>query len=418
MKKKNVLFVQSYNPNKGNSSVITATQYALKDDDVNIEITAAVPETACKQFHVDCYDWLVSYKKIVLQKSKINKAIALMKEGLWVVYLFLWIIFYKLGIRLYVPKRKRKTIGAYERADAVVFPGGHSFTSMNGLGRVFSHCMGLYFGKILGKKTMVYAHTIGPFKGRFGKVIKWMSMYVLRRTDLVTIREKDSLKYCKGCNVKLTAETVFSLPTDKDAAKEVVELQKLKERGKTIVGLTIHHIYYKYFFSKEEYVNKMVDIINMMSAKYDCDVLLIPMESHTGNYNDVDLAMELKEQLTSPERFVILQSDYEPIVTSSIIGNVDLFVGTKTHSIVYGLKSGVPTLSISYQQKANEFMEMFGVLEDAIDLEKLNINDFEEIFKRMLGNLDDIRNRQEKMYAIIQEKSLENKELLLELLQS
>ena len=142
------------------------------------------------------------------------------------------------------------------------------------------------------------------------------------------------------------------------------------------------------------------------------------MESHTGNYNDVDLAMELKEQLTSPERFVILQSDYEPIVTSSIIGNVDLFVGTKTHSIVYGLKSGVPTLSISYQQKANEFMEMFGVLEDAIDLEKLNINDFEEIFKRMLGNLDDIRNRQEKMYAIIQEKSLENKELLLELLQS
>ena len=78
--KKNVLFVQSYNPNKGNSSVITATQYALKDDDVNIEITAAVPETACRQFHVDCYDWLVSYKKIVLQKSKINKAIALMKE--------------------------------------------------------------------------------------------------------------------------------------------------------------------------------------------------------------------------------------------------------------------------------------------------------------------------------------------------
>ena len=58
------------------------------------------------------------------------------------------------------------------------------------------------------------------------------------------------------------------------------------------------------------------------------------------------------------------------------------------------------------------------MLEDAIDLEKLNINDFEEIFKRMLGNLDDIRNRQEKMYAIIQEKSLENKELLLELLQS
>ena len=73
--KKNILIVQSYNPNKGNSSVITATQYALKDEDVNIEITAAVPETARNQFHVNCYDWLVSYKKIVLQKSKPKKII-------------------------------------------------------------------------------------------------------------------------------------------------------------------------------------------------------------------------------------------------------------------------------------------------------------------------------------------------------
>lgn len=413
---KNILFVQNYNPNKGNSSVITATQYALKDEDVHIAITSAVPETARLQYKVDCYDWLVSYKRVILQKSKMKKLIALMQEGLWVIYLFLWILFFKIGLTLPVPNRKRATIDAYLNADVVVFPGGHSFTTMNGLGQVFSHCMGLHFGRILGKKTMVYAHTIGPFSGRIAPVIRWMSLYVLRKTTLVTVREKDSLKFCDHCNVRLTAESVFSMPTDISQAEGVTELQELRKKGKKVVGLTIHHIYYKYFFSKEVYMRKMADIIDRIAVDYGCEVLLIPMESVTGNYNDVDMAWELKTMLKSPNRFTILGKDYDPIVVSAIIGSVDLFVGTKTHSIVYGLKSGVPTLSISYQQKANEFMEMFGVLENAIDLKDLDVLKFDAIFKRMINNLPSIRKQQEIVYVAIQRKSMENKELLMGLL--
>ena len=183
-----------------------------------------------------------------------------------------------------------------------------------------------------------------------------------------------------------------------------------------VFGLTIHHIYYKYFFSKEVYMRKMADIIDRIAMDYDCEVLLIPMESVTGNYNDVDMAWELKTMLKSPNRFTILGKDYDPIVVSAIIGSVDLFVGTKTHSIVYGLKSGVPTLSISYQQKANEFMEMFGVLENAIDLKDLDVLKFDAIFKRMINNLPSIRKQQEIAYVAIQRKSMENKELLMGLL--
>ena len=89
---------------------------------------------------------------------------------------------------------------------------------------------------------------------------------------------------------------------------------------------------------------------------------------------------------------------------------------TKTHSIVYGLKSGVPTLSISYQQKANEFMDMFGVLNHAIDLKDLDEVKFENIFKEIINNLDSTRKLQEDNYQIIRQKSMENKDLLMALL--
>ncbi len=416
MEKKNILVVQNFNPNKGNSSVISATMHVLKEYDVNIEITSAVPEKGRKQYNVNCYDWLVSYKDIIYQKSKFKKVIALIKEMCWVVYLFIWIGFYKIGVTMPVPKRKKETIDAYKKADVVVFPGGHSFTTMNGLGQVFSHCIGFHFGNILGKKTMVYAHTIGPFKGRFSGIIKWMSMYVLKRTTLITIREKDSMKFCKNFNAKLTAETVFSLPTELSLADNNTELTELRKEKKPIIGLTIHHIYYKYFFTKEGYMKIMTDIINLIIDKYNCNVLLIPMESKTGNYNDRDMAYEMKEMLNNKECFKIIENDYESNVTAAIIGSCDLFIGTKTHSIVYGLKSEVPTLSIAYQQKANEFMEMYGVLENSINLNELNAIEFEKIFSRMMNNLKDVREREQKFNNIIINKSLENRDLLINLL--
>ena len=414
---RNILIIQNFNPNKGNNSVISAMMYALKDDNVNIEITAAVPSKGTAQYGVTCYEWLVSYEKMMYGASKSWKMMAACKEFLWVTYLMTWILFYKLGFQLYVPKRKRPTIDAYRRCDAVVFSGGHSFTTMNGLGFVFSHCVGLYFGKVLGKKTMVYSHTIGPFDGKFKWILKPLSMFVLKRTDLITVREKDSLKYCKDCHAVLTAEAVFAMPTDMSLAKDVAELKKLKIKGKPIIGLTIHHIYYKYFFTKEEYIHHMVDILNMVTIKYDCNVLLIPMETKmAGRYNDRDLAHEMKKQMTKPEHFEIIDGDYLPAVSASIIANTDMFIGTKTHSIVYGLKSEVPTLCIAYQQKANEFMDMYGCLQNSINLKDLNVVSFERIFDRMLNNLEEIRSVQRENNIKVRDLSLRNKNLLLELL--
>ena len=413
---KNILIVQNFNPNKGNNSVVTAMMSALQGVDVNIEITSAVPESAVEQYGVPCFDWLVSYKNILYSKSKIKKLLALICEILWVIYLLIWIVMFKIHIKLWVPMRKKKTIDAYQRADVVVFPGGHSFTTMNGLGQVFSHCMGFYFGKIIGKKTMVYAHTVGPFTGIWAPIIRGMSLYVLKRTDVVTIREKDSLKYCTRCNAILTAETVFGIPTELQQADCVKELQEIRETGNIVVGLTIHHIYYKYFFTKDEYIRIMADCINIMTQQFACNVLLIPMESKTGNYNDRDLAYEIKKMLVLPESFKIIDEDYEPIVTSAIIGKCDMFVGTKTHSIVYGLKAEVPTLCIAYQQKANEFMEMYGVPENAINLSDLNSTIFQAVFSRMIADLDGIKTIQRNHNKLVRQKALENRDILLTLL--
>lgn len=415
---KNLLIIQNYNANKGDSSVIHTMKKTITemDGEVSISLTSYDPEMAKEEYALESAEWIINFRNIKLAHSKIGKLYYFVKEFLWIIYSLVWIVFYKIGLNLPLPKFKKKTIKLYLQSEVVVLPGGHFFTNLNGFPVNISHAYGLLYAKLLGKKTMVYSQTVGPFFGKFATLTKRITDFVIKHTDVVTLREEDSTQYCKGYeNVYVTAETVFALPTNTTVSKNIKQLQDLKKDEKTLVGVTIHHIYFKHFFSRDDYVKIMSNIFDEIIGKYDCNILIIPMEASYHKGGDRPIANEMKELCKYKESIYILDGDLDPLTTSSVIANTDIFVGTKTHSIVYGLKSIVPTLSISYQQKSTEFMKMFGVEENAIDLKVLNINDFMNIFNRLFENKGKYKNIQKENYEIVKNKSLENNRYLLSL---
>lgn len=415
---KNLLIIQNYNANKGDSSVIHTMKKTITEMDskVSISLTSYDPEMAKEEYGLESAEWVVNFRNIKLAHSKIGKLYYFAKEFLWIAYSLVWIVFCKVGLKLPLPKFKRKTIELYLQSEVVVLPGGHFFTNLNGFPVNISHAYGLLYAKWLGKKTMIYSQTVGPFFGKFGTLTKKIADFVIKHTDVVTLREEDSTQYCKGYkNVHVTAETVFALPTDKQVAKDLEQLQELKNKEGLVVGVTIHHIYFKHFFSKSEYVELISNIFDEIVSKFKCIVLIIPMEASYHKGGDRPIAKEMKELCTYSDKVHILEGDFDPLMTSSAIANTDIFIGTKTHSIVYGLKSIVPTISISYQQKSTEFMKMFGVEENAIDLKGLELEPFMDIFKKVYQNQEKYKNAQKEFYEKVKEKSLENNKYLLSL---
>jgi polysaccharide pyruvyl transferase WcaK-like protein len=101
-----------------------------------------------------------------------------------------------------------------------------------------------------------------------------------------------------------------------------------------------------------------------------------------------------------------------------VIANTDIFIGTKTHSIVYGLKGLVPTISISYQDKSNQFMKMFNVSENAIDMKKLTVDDFMKIFARVYNSTDLYRTKQTDALPKVKRLAEMNNDILLGLLRN
>ncbi len=414
---KKLLIIQNYNANKGDSSVIHTMKNTLKKadpSDLDIAVTSYDPEKATEEYGLVSAEWIINFRDIKLAKGKRNKLKYTLKEGSWIVYSMVWLLARKLGVDLKIPEFKKKTIDLYLNSEVVVLPGGHFFTNLNGFSTNFSHFYGLLFAYLLDKKTMIYAETIGPFFGPFGKLTRRMTRFIGKKVDLITVREKNSLTECQDLdNVQVTAESVFALEAaDPETAKELVELKKT---DKLLVGVTIHHIYWKHYFTREKYISLMAGIFDRITSDYNAEILIIPMEMSMHKGGDRPIAQEMIDTMKTDGTVRILEGDLDPITTAAVIAQTDLFIGTKTHSIVYGLKSAVPTISISYQQKSNEFMDMFGMLDNAINLEELDVDRFMEIFANLHAEKDSIRQRQAEALVRVREAALKNNSLLLNL---
>lgn len=417
---KNILIVQNYNANKGDSSVVYAMLSSLRgwnDEDLSYSVTSYDPWKASTEYGIPAAEFAFNLREMKLRRG-FSRVWAFFREGLWVVYGFVWAAFRRFwNISLPVPLFKKKTMQLYEDADVVVLPGGHFFTNFNGLGMTFSHFFAMTLAFAMGKPTMIYAQTVGPFFGKFKIPVRAMTNFILQNVDAITLREKGGLSYCKNArNVQITAETVFALDTDKCIVKNVKEFDSIQKKNKILIGMTIHHIYYRHYFSRQRYIAIISDIMKQITKDFNAFIVIIPMEEAVHNGGDRPLAQEMIEKSGQAENIYILQEELTSYLTAAVIANTDIFIGTKTHSIVYGLKGLVPTISISYQDKSNQFMKMFNVYENAIDMKDLNVDDFMKIFGRVYSSMDLYRTKQADELPKVKRLTEMNNKILLGLL--
>ncbi|MGQ1891995.1 polysaccharide pyruvyl transferase family protein [Thermophagus sp. OGC60D27] len=411
---KNILIVQNYNINKGDTSVVHAMKYSLEEyyNDIKIFLTSYDPEKAMKEYHVESAHWLIDYSRIKKAPNGLYKIFYFLEEILWVIYSWIWVKLFTFNLSnlKFIPVNRRKTIQLYLNADVVVLPGGHFFTTLNKFPVVFSHYYSMWFAHKLKKKTMIYAQTIGPFKGFWSKIVRLITGKAINFCDKITVREGSSLRYDKNKKMILTGEVVF-------LNKNVERKMFLKKENDKLIGITIHHIYYSQYYSREGYIALMGEILTKIIDEYGYNILFIPMESFRNKeVGDRLIIGEIKKFINREDKTKVVEDDLTPEETESLISSVEIFIGTKTHSIVYALKKCVPTIAIAYQEKSTEFMKAFNVPENSIELAKLNVSDFMTIFNNVINNLNKYKSVQRNALEKVIEKAELNNEVLYELI--
>jgi len=281
-----------------------------------------------------------------------------------------------------IDRRAKRIFQCYRDADLIIYAGGgylggpyHS---------IYNTLIPMYLAKKLGAKIYLSGITVEEPQGF---LLKKIMKSILNKIDLITVREPESLKVLEKMKIKskfiLTSDHAFLLGCESSTVgRNLLNEVGIINNNKLRIGINLKDWNSKFTNNNlsEVSINKivpyqkaMVETIEKLLTKLDAEIVLFPFQT-TSNNNDLKLSLKIKENVKPQlqNKIFVLKNDYSPEQLKTMIGEMDIFIGTRFHSTVFALSMGVPTISISYMQKNHGLMNMMDLEDWSLDFDTLN----------------------------------------------
>ncbi|WP_110927019.1 polysaccharide pyruvyl transferase family protein [Bacillus massiliglaciei] len=300
-----------------------------------------------------------------------------------------------------VPSNRNPEIfEAYTNADLIISCGGgflYSHPKYHIEASLIMHLAQIYFAKKLGKKVLIYSQSIGPFRSKLSKKI---ANNVLKKVDVITIREKLSKGFLEEININnsvIVGDSAFVMGYNQEVAKEneLIEINN----NQLNVGITVRQWVFpgkentKYFY--EKYIKSVAETIELLINKYDANVYLVPQVTGPTPIEDDRISNNhILEKLSNniKEKVNTLKKDYSPQELKTIYSKFDIFIGTRMHSNIFSLSSQVPTVAISYEPKTTGIMQSLGLSEFVVEINDITPEELKSKTVKCIENHTNYKN--------------------------
>ncbi|MCK9150774.1 polysaccharide pyruvyl transferase family protein [Methanobacterium alcaliphilum] len=398
--------------NKGEVAILEGIYESLKKlGEFNIKLFSFHPDFDKREYgnKAQIIDVLNCFHMSFINNatSKLNKIFIF---GFLTFQHFLFLFFYRLfGKRIALKIFKGNIWKEYLNVDLVIV--GH-----DSLITAISYLPFVVFFKSLKKSVMIF----GGGVGREGSTLwVFLARHILNKLDLITLREQISYDYLRKIGINkvpmfVTADPGFlmkSLPIDQ--SYELLKKENISKE-KPLIGITLSWMTTsKYCFPEipkkedkyKKYIEMMAQIIQQLSDELNVNIVLI---SHVfGPEKDQDdrwIIEDIYNLLENKEPLRIITNEYKAAELKGIIGNLDLLIGERLHSIIAAANLNIPFLAVTYPSP-----RMKGVL-GMMNIESIfNVKDLdyyiylnkiketwkkrEEISSQLSNNHENIKNR-------------------------
>ncbi|MBP3414493.1 MAG: polysaccharide pyruvyl transferase family protein [Clostridia bacterium] len=273
---------------------------------------------------------------------------------------------------------------------------GDGFTGIYGTRRNFVQCLRKQMVLSAKKPLYLLPQTYGNYKFPFKK---W-SVNLIKKATLAYARDEQTAKSV-GPFVKTTSDMAFGLPFDKslykfDEGKKIgINVSSLLWDTKTVgrFGLTVD---YRRFYR---------ELISYLIEKNEYQIHLIPhvidQKNPMADENDYRICEELEKEFHG--RVVLAPAFNSAIEAKSYISNMDIFLGSRMHSTIGAISSGVATIPFSYAYK---FESLYSNINYpyVINATKESTEDALEKAKTWIGTPDRLLESSGKSVALAKEK--------------
>lgn len=308
---------------------------------------------------------------------------------------------------------KRRLIRAVRHSDLVLSCGGGYFYSYRSLlpGTTFwQNVVHVYLATALHKPVLFLPQSFGPFRS----TLAWRSVrHLLERGTVLRVfaREGISFRFLRqmlrepmAARTALCPDMAFYLPADDVSPARRHEAPE-PAQPTMIVNLR------EWAFpgsrnpasKREDYMQTMVALAHHFSRRYQGQVVVVPQAlGPDPAEDDRGICREFCQRVRSLSKTAQEVHYREPEISSldeylALLSRARILVGTRLHSCILALLSGVPALSIGYQHKSQGTLDLLG-------LGHLNLNIDDLPADRLLDLLDSTMDRHREVRQEIRQR--------------
>lgn len=250
----------------------------------------------------------------------------------------------------------------------------------------------IYMAKYLKKRVMVYGQGIGPINKKSNRRL---TRNILNRVDAITVRDEQSLKDLKNMGVEkppvyLTADPVITLkPSGDGRGLEILGSLGI-DKNRPVAGFSVRE-----WKGAEKFSQIIARTADSIIEELEFQVVFIPF--HYGEDNNC--IMKVKSMMKN--NAYSIEQKYAVRELLDAVGQLDLLVGVRLHSLIFSGIQAVPLVGISYDPKVDGFLSQIGMKAvgriDELELSDLLIeiqrvwNNREKVRKHLLDRMDKLK---------------------------
>ena len=206
-----------------------------------------------------------------------------------------------------------------------------------------------------------------------------------RHSSLVYARDEESLSHISDLSeesknkVRMAPDIAFKFRgADTEMGMSVLKELGIEKGSYPLVGLTPNLRVYERMEGEgtnSSYVQLLTKIARFCIKKWNAAILLIPHEIALGQSSRKDdrfLCDLIHKGIADQGKVGNMNKDLTADTIKSVIGNLDLVIGSRFHSLVFALASMVPVVALGWTHKYGELVRNVGLDDFFLDLKSLD----------------------------------------------
>jgi polysaccharide pyruvyl transferase WcaK-like protein len=281
-------------------------------------------------------------------------------------------------------------LAVIDSADAVLdVSGGDSFSDLYGRQRYHAVAWPKRLALYRRRPLILLPQTYGPFRD---KDLRKAAVDLTRRAAVAWARDAESFAELRGllgehfdpARHRLGVDMAFALPAVAPPSRIDLPSWFFDRDDTPVVGLNVSGLLALDPHADRRYALRAayLPLIERLLARIVEDgsrVLLVPHVISDGDGHEADHIAQSRVLAAMPrairERIACSPPVLDPSETKWLISQVDWFCGTRMHSTIAGLASGVATAAIAYSYKTRGVFETCGMRDHVVDAREVDTQD-------------------------------------------